>query len=475
MGKAITKTKLICTIGPASNDEATIRKMIENGMNVARLNFSHGTHESHKATIKLVRKIAKEMGVNIGFLQDLCGPKIRLGQLPEEGVRLLVGDTIALASTSEGCEEALPVDYHDLHNEVQIGERILLADGMMELSVKKIDGVKVICEVITGGVAYTRKGVNMPQSDLHVPAFSEKDRHDLEMGLAEKLEFVALSFVRSAKDLEEIREIIAKSDHKPLLIAKIEKPQAVDNIEEILDVVNGIMVARGDLGVEMPLEEVPHIQKNIITQAKKAGRITITATQMLASMVKAQRPTRSETTDVANAVIDGTDALMLSDETANGDYPDVAVATLARIARAAEKHNKYTPDFDSSLFRNYHSYTLAIGRAACWLAKDVGAKAIVSYSATGLAPYCISRFRPECELLVITFEEKVCSSMSLIWGAQAVYNEVMTDMESVVETAKIKALETGLAEQGDTIIVTAGMPFGKTGTTSLLRLVKIEE
>ena len=471
--KAITKTKLICTIGPASNSESTIRKMIENGMNVARLNFSHGTHESHRETIRLVRKIAKEMGVKIGFLQDLCGPKIRLGKLPEEGVRLIVGDYVALASSDEKCENALPVDYPKLHDEVQVGERILLADGMMELRVTGIDGVKVICEVITGGVVYTKKGVNMPQSDLHVPAFSEKDREDLKMGLEEKLDFVALSFVRSAKDLEEIKSIIDNSEHKPLLIAKIEKPQAVTNLEEILDVVNGVMVARGDLGVEMPLEEIPHVQKHIIAQAKKAGRITITATQMLASMVKAQRPTRGETTDVANAVIDGTDALMLSDETANGDYPDVAVATLARIARAAEQHNKHTPDFDSSLFRNTHSFTLAIGRAACWLAKDVGAKAIVSYSATGLAPYCISRFRPECELLVLTFEERVCSMMSLIWGAQAVYSEVMTDMDSVVETAKIKAIESGLVEQGDTIIVTAGMPFGKTGTTSLLRLVQI--
>lgn len=471
--KPITRTKLICTIGPASNDPAIIRKMIENGMNVARLNFSHGTHESHRETIKLVRNIAQEMGVRVGFLQDLCGPKIRLGKLPEEGVRLIVGDYIALASTKEKCENALPVEYEDLHKEVNIGERILLADGMMELRVTGIDGVKVICEVITGGVAYTKKGVNMPQSDLHVPAFSEKDRIDLQMALEEKLDFVALSFVRSAKDLEEIKSIIDKSEHKPLLIAKIEKPQAVDNLEDILDVVNGVMVARGDLGVEMPLEEIPHVQKYIIKQAKKAGRITITATQMLASMVKAQRPTRGETTDVANAVIDGTDALMLSDETANGDYPDTAVATLARIAKAAERYNKHTPDFDYSLFRESHTFTLAIGRAACWLAKDVGAKCIVCYSATGLAPYCISRFRPECEILVLTYDEKVCNMTSLIWGAQGVISELMTDLDSVVETAKIKAIEAGLAEQGDTIIVTAGMPFGKTGTTSLLRLIQL--
>lgn len=471
--KAITKTKLICTIGPASNNPETIRKMIENGMNVARLNFSHGTHESHRATINLVRSIAQEMGVHVGFLQDLCGPKIRLGKLPEEGVRLIVGEYIALASTKEKCENALPVDYDDLHKEVNVGERILLADGMMELRVTGIDGVKVICEVITGGVAYTKKGVNMPQSDLHVPAFSEKDRCDLQMALEEKLDFVALSFVRSAKDLEEIKSIIDASEHKPLLIAKIEKPQAVDNLEEILDVVNGVMVARGDLGVEMPLEEIPHVQKYIIKQARKAGRITITATQMLASMVKAQRPTRGETTDVANAVIDGTDALMLSDETANGDYPDTAVATLAKIASAAERHNKHTPDFDYSLFRESHSITLAIGRAACWLAKDVGAKCIVSYSSTGLAPYCISRFRPECELLVLTYNEKVCNMTSLIWGAQGVISEMMTDMDSVMETAKIKAIEAGLAEQGDIIVVTSGMPFGKTGTTSLLRLVQL--
>lgn len=267
--KAITKTKLICTIGPASNSESTIRKMIENGMNVARLNFSHGTHESHRETIRLVRKIAKEMGVKIGFLQDLCGPKIRLGKLPEEGVRLIVGDYVALASSSEKCENALPVDYPKLHDEVQVGERILLADGMMELRVTGIDGVKVICEVITGGVVYTKKGVNMPQSDLHVPAFSDKDREDLKMGLEEKLDFVALSFVRSAKDLEEIKNIIDNSEHKPLLIAKIEKPQAVDSLEEILDVVNGVMVARGDLGVEMPASAVEDTREMRYTMDKR--------------------------------------------------------------------------------------------------------------------------------------------------------------------------------------------------------------
>lgn len=473
MKRMMTKTKLICTIGPASDNPKTIEKMIANGMNVARLNFSHGTHESHRETIKRVRSAAKNMGVKVGILQDLCGPKIRLGQLPEEGVQLIAGDYVKLASSSENRPDAIPVDYDGLHKEVMAEERILISDGMMELRVAEIEGTGILCEVIRGGIAYTKKGVNMPQSSLHVSAFSEKDRMDLEMGLAEGVDFVALSFVRSADDLKEIKKVIDKSKHKPLLIAKIEKPQAVENLGEILEAVGGVMVARGDLGVEMPIEEIPHIQKKIIREARRAGRITITATQMLASMVKAQRPTRGETTDIANAVLDGTDALMLSDETAKGDYPDTAVAALAKIAKAAENHNISVPDLDSSKFDNARSFTLAIGRAACWLAKDVGAKCIVSYSATGYTPYCISRFRPECEMLTLTLDEKVCNAMSLIWGAQAAVSEPLTDMNSIMETAKMKAIEMELAEAGDTIIVTAGMPFKEMGTTSFLRIVKI--
>lgn len=473
MGRILTKTKLICTIGPSSNKEETIKAMIKNGMNVARLNFSHGTHESHRQTINLIRKCASELGTSVGILQDLCGPKIRLGKLPDEGVLLTAGSRVVLASSRENIEGTIPVDYDDLHKEVMIGERILLADGIMELIVAEIDGAKVYCDVITGGVAYTRKGVNMPQTSLHVSAFSEKDRVDLEMGLKEKVDYVAMSFVRSAKDLEEIKSIIDKSEHKPLLIAKIEKPQAVENLDEILKVVNGVMVARGDLGVEMPLEETPHIQKIIIDKARKQGRITITATQMLASMVKSPRPTRSETTDVANAVLDGTDALMLSDETANGEYPVEAITTLGKIALSAEKRINYIPDIDSSNFNNARSFTLAIGRAACWLAKDVGAKAIVTYSSVGYAPYCISRFRPECEVLVITNNETVCSLVSIFWGTSAVKSESMTEMDLIIEKARAKVLETGIAAAGDTIVITAGMPFAELGTTDMLRIATV--
>lgn len=473
MSKNLTRTKLICTIGPASNNLETIKRMILNGMNVARLNFSHGSHESHRETIKLIRQAASDMGVHVGILQDLCGPKIRLGKLPDEGIMLTAGSQTILASSKEGLDDAIPVDYDNLHKEVMKGERILLADGMMELIVDEIKGPRVYCNVITGGVAYTRKGVNMPQTSLHVAAFSEKDRLDLAMGLQEKVDFVAMSFVRSGKDLEEIRSIIDASEHKPLLIAKIEKPQAVDNLDEILNLSGGVMVARGDLGVEMPLEETPHIQKVIIDKARKAGRITITATQMLASMVRSPRPTRSETTDVANAVLDGTDAVMLSDETANGEYPVEAVNMLARIAGSAESRINYIPDIDSSRFVNARSFTLAIGRAACWLAKDVGAKAIVTYSSTGYAPYCISRFRPECDLLVLTSNDYVCRQSTLLWGACAIKSDAMTEMDFIIEKAKSKVLEAGIAVPGDVIIITAGMPFAEIGTTSTLRIATV--
>ncbi len=469
-----SKTKLICTIGPASNSRETIKKMIENGMNVVRLNFSHGNHDSHRATIKLVREVAAELGVYVGILQDLCGPKIRLGSLPEDGIRLVGGSEVILAASDENCPDCIPVDYHGIHKELEVGERILIADGLMDLIVTKIDGCKIYCKVITGGIAFTRKGVNMPQSNLQVSAFSEKDRADLLMGLEEQVDFVAMSFVRSAKDLDEIKSIIAKSDYKPRLIAKIEKPQAVDNLSEILDAVDGVMVARGDLGVEMPLELIPHVQKKIITSARNAGRIVITATQMLASMVASSRPTRGETTDVANAVLDGTDALMLSDETANGKYPELAVETLSKIARAAEPYTKSSLSMDSSVVCSEGSLTKAIGRAACWLAKDVNAKAIVCYTSSGYAAYSISMFRPDCKIIALTLSKGICRKTSLIWGATPLLTNEVTDTDNLVAGAVKHVKESGAAKKGDKIVITAGLPFGKTYTTSFIRIVEVD-
>lgn len=469
-----SKTKLICTIGPASNSREIIKKMIENGMNVARLNFSHGNHDSHRATIKLVREVAKELGVYVGILQDLCGPKIRLGNLPEDGIRLIDGSQVVLADSSENCSDCIPVDYVGIHKELEVGERILIADGLMDLIVTKIDGVKIYCKVVTGGIAFSRKGVNMPQSNLQVSAFSQKDRADLLMGLEEKVDFVAMSFVRSANDLKEIKSVIAESNYKPRLIAKIEKPQAVDNLDEILDKVDGVMVARGDLGVEMPLELIPHIQKNIIKSARSAGRFVITATQMLASMVASSRPTRGETTDVANAVLDGTDALMLSDETANGKYPELAVETLSKIARAAEPHTISSLSNDTSIVCSEGSLTKAIGRAACWLAKDVNASAIICYTAAGYAAYSISMFRPNCKIIALTNKEDICSKMSLIWGTTPMLTEEVKDTDNLVAGAVEIAKNANAIKKGDKVVITAGLPFGQTYNTSFIRIVDVE-
>lgn len=469
-----SRTKLVCTIGPASNSPDTIKKMMLAGMNVVRLNFSHGTHETHSNTIHTVRKVAAELGVSVGILQDLCGPKIRLGKLPEEGIKLLADSRVIFASSGENCGGCIPIDYPGIHKELRKDERLLISDGMMEVVVEKIVGHEIYCRVISGGVAFSRKGINMPQSNLQVQSFSKKDKDDLMMGLDEKVDFVALSFVRSAKDMDEVRAILStKKEDAPKLIAKIEKPQAVENLDEILAVVDGVMVARGDLGVEMPLEEIPHVQKKIIRSARLAGRMVITATQMLASMVTSPRPTRGETTDVANAVLDGTDALMLSDETANGQYPIDAVETLNRIARTAEPYAVSSLSLDNAGVDDKHVWTVAIGRAACWLAKDVGASAIVSFTSSGYTAYSISRFRPNCQILALTISPEMCGRMSLIWGTKAIPSDMVQDTDMLVATAKSKALESGVAKKGDTIIVTAGIPFGESKTTSFLRIIQI--
>jgi pyruvate kinase len=449
-----------------------IRKLIENGMNVARLNFSHGTHDSHRETIQKVRSIANELGCYVGILQDLCGPKIRLGMLPEEGVQLIRNEEIALRSGDTYEEGVLPLHYPEIHKDVTPGESILLADGMRELKVLRIEGDKVICKIITGGQIYSRKGVNMPGSKLSVSAFSDKDREDLMMGLKENVDFVAMSFVRQASDLDEIKSIIAQADYKPKLIAKIEKPQAVANISEIVDAVDGIMVARGDLGVEVPLEHVPIIQKDIIEVARSKGKFSITATQMLMSMVSNPRPTRGEASDVANAILDGTDAVMLSDESANGKYPIEACATLGRIASATEPYSKNrllrTNNDDADV-----SATLAMGRAAGWLAGDIKAVAIVVYTESGFSARAVAQYRPNCGILALTPNENICNQLSLCWGTRAIQIEHYDGTDELFRATRRTMLELGLAKKGDKIVLTAGVPLGIAGGTTMIRVLTI--
>ncbi len=468
------KTKIVCTIGPATAEPETIGRLILAGMDVARLNFSHGDHASHRALVDSLRRQAAANGREVGILQDLAGPKIRLGRLARE-IRLAAGDEVRLISGDENSAnpEWLPVGYPHLYDDVELGDRILLADGLVELHVSAKEHPQVICQVVVGGLLSSHKGVNLPTSHLRVSSFTAKDQDDLRLGLEVGVDFVALSFVRHEHDLTPVRHILNQQDHPPLLIAKIEKPEAVERFSEILEQVDGIMVARGDLGVEMPLEEVPVIQKRLISEARQAGKLVITATQMLRSMMESPRPTRAEATDVANAILDGTDAVMLSDETAVGRYPLEAVAVLDRIALATE------PTLDGRAFlREPLSGLLpateaAISRAACYLAQDIDPAAIVASTTSGGTARLIARYRPSAPLLGLTPLVATCRQLNLSWGVIPALIPAFDDAEQMFALARAWIADHGLATPGERVILTAGVPLGQPGTTNLLKVMTL--
>jgi pyruvate kinase len=468
------KTKIVCTLGPATESVEGIASLIEAGMDVVRLNFSHGNREDHRENICRIRDVAASAGREVGILQDLGGPKIRLGELPGEGVRLEAGATVSLGIDGQTEEGVLPVSYPHLLEDVGVGEPILLADGLAELEVLELEKDRLLCRVVIGGTVTSRKGVNLPQANLRVAAFTEKDRADLEIGLEEGVDFVALSFVRHEDDLTPVRERISQNEHPPMLIAKIEKPQAVDRLQPILRVVDGVMVARGDLGVEMPPEKVPMIQKEIIAAARRAGRPVITATQMLRSMVDSPRPLRAEASDVANAVLDGTDAVMLSEETAIGSYPAEAVRVLDRVAREAEPRIDRAAMLTDSLSPAVPDLTGAISRAACELAASIDATAIVTTTTSGDTARLVARHRPAAPILAMTTSAEVARQLSLSWG---VLPAVGMETEDTVELGKavLEALsELGLGEKGDRIVITAGLPLGYSDSTNVIRVLEVE-
>jgi pyruvate kinase len=468
------KTKIVCTLGPATDSAAGIAELIEAGTDVFRLNFSHGDREDHRTKIRRIREVAKEVGREIGILQDLGGPKIRLGELPEEGVTLDAGRTIELGVIGEEYPGVIPVNYPHLLEDVDIGERILLADGVVELQVDEVKRDRLLCRVIIGGTVTSRKGVNLPQANLRVAAFTDKDRADLEVGLEEGVDFVALSFVRHEDDLAPVRERISRLDHRPNLIAKIEKPQAVDRLDPILDDVDGVMVARGDLGVEMPPEMVPMIQKKIIAAARRAGRPVITATQMLRSMVDSPRPLRAEASDVANAVLDGTDAVMLSEETAIGNYPTEAVRVLHRVALQAEPEIDHFEMLADSQSPSVPAVTGAISRAAVELAANVDAAAIVTTTSSGDTARLVARLRPTTPVLAMTTSDVVARQLNLSWG---VLSAVAPDTDSAVELGEAILAELarhGLGGKGDRVVITAGLPLGASEATNVIRVDELE-
>ncbi len=462
------RTKIICTIGPASDSPDVLRALVASGMNVARLNFSHGLQEGHLRKIRLIREISRELGRVVAVLQDLAGPKIRVGSVPEPGIRLEAGETFVLTGEPvAGSHNRVSVSYPALPGEVKAGDRILLADGLMELVVRGTDGPDIRTEVVTGGVLTSRKGINLPSGSVRLPSFTEKDRKDLLYGLEHGVDFVAVSFVRSGTDIHRVKKIIRERGMDTPVIAKIEKHEALNGLDAIFDAADGIMVARGDLGVEIPLEQVPGLQKTLIRRANRMGKPVITATQMLRSMVDAPRPTRAEAADVANAVLDGTDAVMLSEETASGKHPVGALRYMTRIVTSAEEafpHDRYLGLTPGS------GVSESVAHAACVLADHLGAAAVVAPTSSGRTAAQVSRFRPRRPVIAVSPNETTVRRSTLYWGCEPVRTGPPEADEDVVELAVRAALAEGRVNAGDLLVVTAGHPFWVPGSTNMIRV-----
>lgn len=467
------RTKIVCTIGPATNSPEMLKALLDAGMDVARLNFSHGDTQGHLRVIRTLRDISRQMGRSVGILQDLGGPKIRLGRIPQGEVTIEAGQTVILSPEAMETQGAIPVQYPTLLEDVMIGERILLADGLMEMEVVEKSQSGLVCRVLVGGAISSHKGINLPSSRLSVPALTSKDKEDLKVGMEEGVDFVAISFVSHERDIMEARKFMDVSKDPPLLIAKIERAQAIERLDEIIKAVDGIMVARGDLGVETPLEEIPMVQKRIIFKALQTARPVITATQMLRSMINSPRPTRAEVTDVANAILDGTDALMLSEETAIGSYPIEAVRMLDRIARATEPSLRSRTFAEEMGAHSNGPVETAVGKAACLMAEDLRAKAIVAATTSGSTARQVSRFRPTVPILALTPNPSTYHRLSMSWGVLPLLVPPFGSVDDIFTLAQRKAMETGMAQGGDLIIVTGGVPVGEPGTTNMLKVVEV--
>ncbi|MFA6161038.1 MAG: pyruvate kinase [Patescibacteria group bacterium] len=479
MAKTQKRTKIVCTLGPASNTPELIGDLIRSGMNVARLNFSHGTYSEHAVLIKNIRAQSKALNVPVAILQDLQGPKIRVGDLPKQGIILTAGKEVTLTTGAKSGKGKIPVTYKNLHKDVKRGEKLLLDDGLMDMTVVKVKGRDVICKVGTGGVLLSHKGINLPQTKVSASALSDKDKKDAAFGVKMDVDWVALSFVRSAKEITELRNLIKKEEKKqkkksgvPIhIVAKIEKNEAVKNINEILAAADGIMIARGDLGVEIPAEDVPLVQKELIEKARKACKPVIVATQMLDSMMRNPRPTRAEVSDVANAVIDHTDAVMLSGETASGKYPVQSVQTMARIVQKTES-SKFD-DVDAENMRKFPTEEEAVSNVAAILAKTTDAKAVVVASLSGAAGRIVSRYRPELPIFVSTDHERVCRQLCISWGVIPFMLPPCRNVEELIEKSIHHLSNVKSIKKGDKLIVVAGQPVGKSGNINFVELKKV--
>ena len=468
------KTKIICTIGPASESEERLRELMLAGMNVARFNFSHGSHEEHKKKFDRVIKISNELGIPVATLLDTKGPEIRLKDIEGGKTELVAGQKFILTTEDIlGNNEKVSITYKNLKNDISAGTTILIDDGLIEMVVDSIEETDIICTVVNGGPISNHKGVNVPGAVLSMPYISEVDRSDIMFGCDMGFDFIAASFVRCKEDILEVRKILDEHNSHMKIIAKIENMQGIENLEDILTVSDGIMVARGDMGVEIPMEEVPVVQKRMIKMAEAQGKHVVTATQMLDSMIKNPRPTRAEVADVANAIYDGTTAIMLSGESAAGLYPVEAVKTMSQIAERAEQDI----DYNSRMKRREHidsfDVTTAISHATCTTAMDLKAAAIITVTISGFTAGMISRYKPNCPIIACSVSPRICRQLSLSWGVTPIWIARESTAEDLFDEAVRAAEEAGYIKKGDKVVLTAGVPLGVSGRTNMLRVVEV--
>lgn len=470
------KTKIICTIGPASESEEKLKELMLAGMNVARFNFSHGTHKEQLVKFNRVLHARKELGLPVATLLDTKGPEIRLRDFEGGKVELKEGQLFTLTTDEVmGTAGRATITYKNLKNDIDVGTTILIDDGLIEMNVEKIEGADIVCRVVNGGFVSNHKGVNVPGAVLSMPYISQADYDDIIFGIEHGFDFIAASFARTKEDILEVRKILDERGSKMKIIAKIENMQGINNLEEILQVSDGIMVARGDMGVEVAMEEVPILQKKMIKMAVAQGKHVITATQMLESMIKNPRPTRAEATDIANAIYDGTTAIMLSGESAAGLYPVEAVKTMAKIAERAEQDIDYRSRMQrmQSGSAQMHDITTAISYATCSVAMDLGAAAIITVTMSGFTADMIARYKPGCPVIGCTLDEKVCRQLNLLWGVSPIMIKKEQTTDALFEEAVFKSKQAGLVKTGDTVVITAGVPLGVAGKTDMIHVVEV--
>ncbi|HZJ58584.1 MAG TPA: pyruvate kinase [Clostridia bacterium] len=469
------KTKIICTLGPASDDPGILKALLEKGANAIRLNFSHGDHEEHGKRIALVKQVREEMGLPIAILMDTKGPEIRIGNFKDGEVRLEEGQKFVLTTEEiQGDENIVTVRFKEITKDVCVGTAILIDDGLVALVVEEITQDAVHCKVINGGILGSRKGVNIPGVSTSLPAITTKDAEDIKFGISQQIDYIAASFVRRASDVLAIKRVLSENNGDYIkVIAKIENQEGLENIDEIIRVSDGIMVARGDLGVEIPTEDVPIHQKEIIKKCIEASKPVIIATQMLDSMIRNPRPTRAETSDVANAIYDGADVIMLSGETAAGKYPVETLLTMARIAKRVENSIDYEMEFEKRVAGKEATVTDSISHATCSIAHGLHAKAIVTATRSGRTARMVSKYRPAAQIIATTTSDATCRELSLVWGVQPFVSPDMSDTDRMFEKSTEVAANTGIACSGDIIVITAGIPMGISGSTNLIKVSQI--